>query len=256
MKSLTVEDIFYVHERNRLIYYDCEKQGCIDKCPNNLLQVCCCKNYCPVYPDIISNDYKINHNKTKKIYIKPGEICPICYDPIINKKNAFLTPCGHSFHKTCLNQTHTSNLLRFGSKNEEKMPCPMCRKTIHVENFYDPLKIFFYKKNPSEFDIFDAGEICKNTDFCKLVDNFWEKGELNSPQICLSRNMGPHFFGMKKNCTQCIIFQKGSMDTGNNYSDTESTVSSDDENNFWETDSDEDLNGNPVGDSVYETLDY
>ena len=41
-------------------------------------------------------------NLTQKNYIRIGEECPICYDDIVNKKQAFLTECGHAFHYECI----------------------------------------------------------------------------------------------------------------------------------------------------------
>ena len=36
---------------------------------------------------------------TLKHYIKCGEKCPICFDPIIKCNDSYLTECGHAFHK-------------------------------------------------------------------------------------------------------------------------------------------------------------
>jgi hypothetical protein len=63
-----------------------------------------------------------------KCYIRFGELCYICIDPIISKRNAWLTPCGHQFHRKCLINNH-----RYRQKHNmtlefsNEIPCPVCR---------------------------------------------------------------------------------------------------------------------------------
>ena len=54
--------------------------------------------------------------------------CPICITPI-GSTNCMTTPCGHSFHATCIIQNCT-----FESGNA----CPLCRTTIHTTKFVNP----------------------------------------------------------------------------------------------------------------------
>ena len=51
----------------------------------------------------------------------PGATCPICLNPIEELQEAMITPCGHSFHRTCL--------LTWMN---EKLLCPVCRTELPV----------------------------------------------------------------------------------------------------------------------------
>jgi len=57
----------------------------------------------------IIDNLRTNH------YIKIGCNCPICYEPINHRKNAYLTDCGHSFHYECIKP--------WVEKNKH---CPIC----------------------------------------------------------------------------------------------------------------------------------
>lgn len=51
-----------------------------------------------------------------KCYINPQEDCSICLEKICNKSDAYLTNCGHAFHKSCLFKTYENG--RFHHKNQ------------------------------------------------------------------------------------------------------------------------------------------
>lgn len=115
-------------------------------------------------------------------YIKYGDICSICLYPIINIKNAWLTPCRHSYHHICLlnyfyNYSKDDSFVKYSND----VPCPLCRCKLvdccvtnddDFENKIDELEDFWknihkkqyitcYKcKNPLGFT--------KNCDACVL----------------------------------------------------------------------------------------
>jgi hypothetical protein len=212
MKSVALEDVFYVHERNRFIYYDCNKKKTVDKCPTKkLLGICICKQNCPVYPDTICEEYDMcftcnshSDNISKKMYIKFGEECPICFEGIYFRKNAFLTPCGHAFHKKCLHKAHVSKLISNVSFHEEKLSCPMCRYNVSTDLFYNPSKYYVYKKSIENINVSNNKNIINSMDFFATIDNLFENIELNCPTLCVGSQR--HFLGTKKTCEICKEF--------------------------------------------------
>ena len=56
--------------------------------------------------------------------------CAICYENI-TENNCVTTPCGHTFHFTCL----TTNILK--GTGDHSMNCPMCRELIVDKEFED-----------------------------------------------------------------------------------------------------------------------
>lgn len=83
----------------------------------------------------------IIENLQIKHYIKIGEECPICYENINHRKNAYLTDCGHAFHYNCI--------ITYDYKNSfEKIGihCPICRQDIGI---YDNIKDKYRKSNNS-----------------------------------------------------------------------------------------------------------
>jgi hypothetical protein len=94
----TLEDVFYLYERNSRYYHDCLQQNNIENCNDCWSNECYCYQKQDVLPFTIGDqdtpcDIKI------KCYIRPGDECPICFDKIITKRSAFITNCGHSYHK-------------------------------------------------------------------------------------------------------------------------------------------------------------
>ena len=117
--SLTIDDVFHV----------------FDKSTNDIMY---------------SFSIKENNNDRKytfkdKLYIKIMDECPICLESIASKKNAYLTNCGHAFHKTCIHE------LVFNNVNAS---CPVCRN-IHgigpVNLFSDDYHRYKNKNDDYEF---------------------------------------------------------------------------------------------------------
>lgn len=119
MKSLTLDNIIYDDKNKQKICGDNQGDNGIAK-----------YNYFydgeykyKIKRDIIDN-LKIPH------YIKIGTECPICYESIYTRNNAFLTDCGHSFHYSCIINYDYKN-----SFNNNGINCPICRQDMG--NYYD-----------------------------------------------------------------------------------------------------------------------
>jgi hypothetical protein len=124
----------------------------------------------------VYDNLKIKH------YIKIGEECPICLEPIFYKSNAYLTPCGHSFHVECIHKhDYTKFLSDYGSAS-----CPMCRQDIGI--YDDSKRIYFNNSNGLD----------------KLED-FWKIIKFKLPTPCKNWD---HCIGFNKNCIDCIEYRK------------------------------------------------
>jgi hypothetical protein len=187
----TSEDVFHLYERNSLIYYDCKKQNKLDTCPDKSFGVCFCKYNCPIIPYNIGNENR-KCSLSKKIYIAVGEECPICLENICSKQTAYLTHCGHSFHKKCLHDSYISYLLEYGEDDNENLPCPLCRKTINIDDFTNNIRY------------------CSKRGSIDEIENFWITKQLSVPYICYSEGDCDknHYLGMNKNCKKCKRYVK------------------------------------------------
>lgn len=132
----TLEDTFNNYDGNSiLISNDC--QG-----PNKIAKYTIL-NYDSDFYKYESYNRKIRRNIIDNLqvkhYIKIGETCPICYDEINTRKNAFLTDCGHSFHFHCIIQYDYKN-----SFDKDGISCPICRQDMGI---YDNIKDKYLKYN-------------------------------------------------------------------------------------------------------------
>ena len=136
-----------------------------------------------VIPNNIGNN-EIKQNR--KMYIKPFEKCPICYDEIMRKTDAYLTSCGHGFHKKCLFKAYE---VKQKMKAKSNFKCPCCRSNLgmDVEEIND------------KYDVWNGNEMDN-------LENFWIKKDFILPHIC--RNNYDHWYGMNKNCSQCKEYWK------------------------------------------------
>lgn len=131
-------------------------------------------------------DVEVKCDLKRKCYIKAGDECPICMDPIFNKSNAYLTWCGHSFHKSCIfHYMETKWVTKYASNTH----CPMCRKSLgmglHAMN--ERYAIDYLKPN-----------------YLDILENFWLTKDYTVAHVC--RNRYDHYLGMKKNCKLCRKF--------------------------------------------------
>ena len=180
----TVEDVFYLYERNHLDYLNCLKNGKMDTCPTKWLNKCYCCMDVVIVPLTIGDQTVPCRLKTK-CYIKPGEECPICFDQIMSKKDAYLTNCGHSFHRSCLFKTYES---KYNKKPCANFHCPMCRARLGHFMFYTKYNI---KKEMSLLD---------------YLENFWLTKDYEIPIYC--SNKYNHYLGMNQHCKKCKLFCK------------------------------------------------
>ena len=129
-----------------------------------------------VRKNIIDN-LKIKH------YIKIGDECPICYEKIYNRKNAYLSDCGHSFHYECI--------ITYEYKNSfDGIYCPICRQDMGI---YNDIKDRYINTNNS----FDNLE-----DFEMNIKN-------KIPKVCFNIHKlkyNKHFYRMDYfNCFYCQL---------------------------------------------------
>lgn len=127
----------------------------------------------------------IIENLQVKHYIKIGEECPICYDAIHHRNEAFLTDYGHAFHYHCvINYDYTNSFKKEG------VYCPICRGDMGL---YDNLKDR-YKGSENSFDNLEDFEVN-------------QKNKL--PKICFDLHRvkyNHHFYRMDYyNCYYCML---------------------------------------------------
>lgn len=174
-KMATLEDVFYLYERNKLFY---KKQKRIFE-----------KND-PVQPVIIG-DTSVPCSLSVKCYIRQGEECPICLENIMLKKDAFLTGCGHSFHRKCLFKMFEN---KWNQRLFSTLKCPMCRCVLGVPTLLERYKIN-YQKQINHLD---------------ELENFWFTKDYEMPHYCTNTKCNIHYLGMKPSCYRCKHFiEKG-----------------------------------------------
>lgn len=184
----TVEDIFYLYERNSRYYYDCKfKESEEDKCDSE------CYCYCEqkVIPFTIG-DQDTPCKLNIRCYIKPGQECPICYDPIMTKQSAFITNCGHSYHKKCLFKCIESKWST--TKYISPARCPICRCSLGHPDF-----IRRYRSNYFDLNYKDDNELDK-------LEDFWISSDFVLPSFC--SNGYDHYLGCDKLCFMCRSYRK------------------------------------------------
>lgn len=124
-------------------------------------------------PKTIEENLKIKH------YIKIGEECSICYDDINHKDNAYLTDCGHSFHKICINKWLIET--KFDGN------CPICRQDI---------------------GIYDADTYSSSGNSLDKLECLWLDYDKLYPKYCSYRSKFIHPKGFDKYCDNCLKYRK------------------------------------------------
>ena len=157
------EDVFYLFERNKLIYSEEPEEEIVQ----------------PLTIGETSIQCKLN----TKCYIFQGEECAICLDEIIKKKHAFLTGCGHAFHRDCLFKTFE---MKWKSKPFSSLKCPLCRCGL---GFPDLLTRYIGDNDLDQ------------------LENFWLTKEYCMPRHC-GNIQTSHYLGLKKNCDKCLHYRK------------------------------------------------
>lgn len=196
----TLEDVFYLHERNSSHYLNCNSLDKVATCIDYFVysNQCMCIDNILVLPkqigfiqDIRTGGYdglyKLTHGK--KCYIKPGDECPICYEPIFMKSNAYLTKCGHGFHKNCIFKYYSMKV--HSSRVYPNISCPICRKK---KLGYDLCEnIYKYNCCSEKYNRLDS------------LENFEFGKEYMSMILTLCDN--GHHAGMIRNCYACSIYR-------------------------------------------------
>ncbi len=180
------QSIFGRYDRTSYIHSICKDlSNCPTLCNDNTADTCCCHLNQPVFPFTIG--YEWYRPKIKiKTYIRIGEECPICLEPIHHKINAFLTFCGHAFHKKCIATSYTTRRMEF---DDFTFRCPLCR----TEGVYDSFQRY---KHENSLDI---------------LEDFWITKEYNIPEICGRIDLCTgknHYLGMKSSCKRCQCYHK------------------------------------------------
>ena len=187
----TLEDVFYLYERNSRYYHDCNFKKNIGEssyCDNN---ECYCHLEQEVKPFTIGDqdtpcDLKI------RCYIKPGDECPICYESIIMKSSAFITNCGHYFHKKCLSKYIETKWLTTSYVSTAR--CPMCRCSLGDPDFTQRYRDSYFSCNY---------HYNNNNELDKLED-FWISKDYKLPLFCSNRY--DHYLGCNKSCFICKYY--------------------------------------------------
>lgn len=145
----TVEDVFSINERNSLCYTKCKDKT---KCNTLWQNECYCYLEQPVIPICIGfHGAKNKCNINRKMYISHKDECSICFENISLKNNAYLTSCGHCFHKSCFFEYINA---KFNNDYYSHINCPCCRTNIGVDD-----------------DMFNRYRV--NSNFLDQLENFW-----------------------------------------------------------------------------------
>ncbi len=180
----TAEDVFWIYERNSTHYYNCVKQGKIETCTTKWNNNCYCVNTQIVKP-ITIGEQDTDCDLKRKTYIIIGDECPICIEPIMHKIDAYLTPCGHGFHKKCLFNAFKT---KWKTKYCSQFYCPMCRSRlgqIVIESRY---------------------KISNNNNGLDDLENFWINKDYRYCNPCMKNYK--HYEGMDNNCDNCLNYRK------------------------------------------------
>lgn len=184
----TAEDVFYLYERNSLYYHDCNSKNNMN--PNYYSNSdCCCNLRKEVLPFTIG-DQTTPCNFKVKCYIKPGDECPICYEPILMKSSAFITSCGHHFHKKCIFKYMETKWEI--SSYISSVKCPMCRSSLGHPDFVQRYRSSYFTYNYDDEDHLDK------------LEDFWISKNYKIPVYC--NNKYNHYLGFNKSCLICKIY--------------------------------------------------
>lgn len=141
----------------------------------------------------LSYDRHIFNAFHKKIYVKFDDKCSICVDCIGPAHNAFITDCGHTFHKTCL-----SNYFHYLQFNKHKLSlrCPVCRSNLGSPEFFG---LRYYSDLSIDYNGLD------------LLENYSNPNNLNDLiHICHHSNITKsHYLGTDCNCENCKLYISG-----------------------------------------------
>ena len=182
----TEVDAFCLYERNRYWYHNCNNLNKMSECTTSFNKKCYCYLKCPVKPATIG-DQDDNCDLKRKMYIVPTQECSICLEQIVRKSDAYLTSCGHGFHKGCIYKAFETKMKH---KYASQFKCPECRTKIgnDLDNLNDR-----YNTNKQRFTLDD-------------LENFWIRKDYSLPQFCSAG--WKHYIGFNMNCSTCLRYIK------------------------------------------------
>jgi len=188
----TCEDVFWVYDKYKSMeFHQCKN---IDCCPTAFKNKCQCPLEQPVIPRTIGGNDIPSPNYKVKCYINPGQECPICLTPIARKCNAYLTACGHAFHKNCIFKAFETKMNQAYYANYK---CPICRQCLGLDIEYIDER---YNSKPGSLD---------------ELENFWYKFPNICPVLC---NNGIncdeneyHHLGTDNVCAKCLKYRAGEL---------------------------------------------
>lgn len=184
MNCIREEDVFSVIERNRNNYIQCTTPKI---CGKN----CSCYYNQLVLPNKIGNN-DFDREFSNKMYIWSKDTCIVCMSQIINKNDAYLTDCGHGFHKCCLSY-YFHHIKMVSNKN---LNCPLCRTNLGHPEFYERYNV--YHEDINGFDILEN----------KNIDGH----NLEMLHICKNNDMSlKHYLGMNSECYKCLDYRKNGL---------------------------------------------
>ena len=120
-----------------------------------------------------------------KMYVRPFDNCPICYENIIRKSDAYLSVCGHGFHKKCIFKAYEAKQLL---KPCSVFRCPCCRTSMGTD----------MEEMNERYDLYN-----EKTNGLDILESFWIKKDYTMPLIC-----NHHYLGMERNCIKCEKYKK------------------------------------------------
>jgi hypothetical protein len=182
----TAEEVFHLYERNSRYYHERIQENNIENYDESYSDI---KQ--EVFPFTIGDqdtpcEYKI------KCYIKPGDECPICFDKILTKSSAYISYCGHHYHKKCISKYME---IKWSSKKyTTTVRCPMCRCALGHPDF-----IRRYRSNYFDYNYKNDNELDK-------LEDFWISKDYRLPSFCT--NGYDHYLGMDKSCFCCKCYRE------------------------------------------------
>lgn len=187
-----LEDVFSLYEGSPS-YGNCshnnynKKYSC-GECWNNCWHYCKTKEVLP----LTIGDQNTICDLRYKCYIRPGDECPICYEPILTKSNAFITNCGHSYHKKCLSKYMEVKWLSSGYMSP--VLCPICRSSLGHPTFVQRYRSSYFTVGYKDDNQLDK------------LEDFWISYNYHIPLFC--KNQFNHYLGMEKNCWSCKLYRE------------------------------------------------
>ena len=208
---MTMDDlaIWSLYERNSSHYFTCKGQD-LAKCPNlwdkeSEHKICWCYRDQIVLPITIGErqidttldtdpEYRrrqLEQSLNRRSYICIGESCSICMDSVIHKRNAWITYCGHAYHRTCLVQYYHSYMKRV-KPYTNCVPCPLCR--AEIPTCCTGIDVSRYQ--------------CRVKNELDVLENIHVTFDLLFPAACYKCDK---WVGMNKHCKICLKFREGGI---------------------------------------------